>query len=228
MRYRPVKGGRPDLICDGSLAVRCDGRHRAPLLDQPRGVLCPRTGLPAPDPRLIVKFPRHSTVVAYLALLAAPAVGVAVLAPGGASAATKPSYKQLQKQVRDLKKSRDTWRRHADSVTLTLDVAQRDLDIAKAKVVSVTKERDLLSLGYAALTKQVNDLTTQVGILQGSVATVSQQRDQALAGLPAAIAAVPIADFSRLVFAPARAAWPCDSFFQSGSYWSYSYDSPGC
>lgn len=159
-------------------------------------------------------------------LLALVAFGL-LWAPS-AGAKTPPSYKQLQKQVRDLKKSREEWRRQADRVTAQLDTSERNLGIAKAKVVSVTKERDLLSLGYASLTKQVNDLTTQVGILQGSVATVSQQRDQALAGLPAAIAAVPIADFSRLVFAPARAAWPCDSLYASGTYWSYSFDSPGC
>jgi hypothetical protein len=52
------------------------------------------------------------------------------------------------------------------------------------------------------------------------------QNQQLAAGLPDAILAVPIADFYRLVFTPARQAWPCDSFYQGTSgYWSLSFDS---
>jgi hypothetical protein len=166
---------------------------------------------------------RLMTIKRCLVLL----VAIGLMAPA-AEAKSPPSYKQLQKQVRELKKSRDTWRRRADGVTSQLDDAQRDRDIAKAQAATVVKERDLLALGSAELTKQVTGLGGSVQVLQGQVADLTGQRDRALSGLPAAISAVPLADFTRLVFTPARAAWPCDSFYSSGSYWSYSFDSPGC
>lgn len=56
------------------------------------------------------------------------------------------------------------------------------------------------------------------------VATVA--RDQALAGLPAAIKAVPIKDFHNLVMVPAFAVFPCDTYsLTGGTRWSFTFNS---
>jgi hypothetical protein len=94
---------------------------------------------------------------------------------------------------------------------VTATVVERDAAISERNALQAT-----LTVAQAALATAQTDLTTR-----------TTQRDNALAGLPASISAVPIADFPRLVFDPARAAWPCDSFYTSGGYWSYNFDSPG-
>lgn len=59
--------------------------------------------------------------------------------------------------------------------------------------------------------------------LSAYAATVT--RDQALAGLPEAIKAVPIKDFHRLVFLPAFTVFPCDSYATSNTSWTFTFSS---
>jgi hypothetical protein len=51
------------------------------------------------------------------------------------------------------------------------------------------------------------------------------QRDQALAGLPAAIKVVPARDFHRLVFTPAFEVFPCDTYATSNTLWTFTFSS---
>jgi septal ring factor EnvC (AmiA/AmiB activator) len=159
-----------------------------------------------------------------LALFAAPA-----------NAAKKPTYNQLKQQVKQLTHSRNAWRTQAGDLAAGLSTARADVDSYRkklaasgAQVTQISTQRDVAVLSSADLAKQLTVSSAQVQSLQASVADLTGQRDRALAGLPAAISAVPLADFPRLVFAPARAAWPCDSFYQGTGYWSYTFDSPGC
>lgn len=83
------------------------------------------------------------------------------------------------------------------------------------------------------LEQQVHTLRQKLTDTRADLAATDQiaralktQNDQLRAGLPQAILAVPLEDFGRLVFTPARQAWRCDSFYQgTGGYWSLSFDS---
>lgn len=79
---------------------------------------------------------------------------------------------------------------------------ERQLSSLRDKLSSVRTQRD-------HATRQLADANARIGQLS--------------AGLPDAIKAVPVADFYRLVFAPAREAWPCDDLFQSEGFWQVSF-----
>lgn len=76
---------------------------------------------------------------------------------------------------------------------------------------------------YAADLKTAQTLT---GTLQGVIAQLQADNTNLRNGLPDAIRAVPQADFLRLVFEPARRAYRCSSYYQSGDYWSYTFTRP--
>jgi hypothetical protein len=96
-----------------------------------------------------------------------------------------------------------------------------------ARVTKTAGERDAAISARDALQAALTMAQAALTTTQADLATRTTQRDNALAGLPAAISAVPIADFPRLVFDPARSAWPCDSFYTGTSgYWSYDFTNP--
>ena len=88
-------------------------------------------------------------------------------------------------------------------------------------------ERDAARADVARLTTDLATRTTERDNALARVTVLTGERDAALAGLPAAISAVPLGSFWELVFTPARAKWPCDSYYSSGGYWSLSFDSSG-
>jgi len=76
-----------------------------------------------------------------------------------------------------------------------------------------------------ALSKQRNEYAAERDQLRNDLTAMTTARDNALAGLPAAITAVPTDQFWTLVFSPARATWPCDSYYSSSGYWSLDFTS---
>lgn len=92
--------------------------------------------------------------------------------------------------------------------------------VLSTQLAARTKERDTAA-------GERDSARAELATTKETLATRTTERDNALAGLPAAIVAVPISDFRRLVFDPARAAWPCDSFYAgTGGYWSYDFTNP--
>jgi hypothetical protein len=95
---------------------------------------------------------------------------------------------------------------------------QQRLILAQSRTIT-RRDTRIASLEYAATLA-----AEALAAMTGERDTARAQRDAALAGLPAAISGVPLNQFVTLVFQPARAAWPCDSFYSSGGYWSYTFD----
>jgi len=68
-------------------------------------------------------------------------------------------------------------------------------------------------------------LTSQVTQLTADKADAIAQRDNALRGLPDAIKAVPLDQFFTTVIYPARAVWPCDTYYENAGYISVEFES---
>ena len=165
-----------------------------------------------------------------LALLGLAALAATLLAQP-AAAAKRPTFGQLQAQVKRLTKQRNAARSSASMLraqVFKLNSEKASVGKTLALVPILQGQVSTLTTDKTTLSNQVAALSGQVSTLSGQVSTLTAQRDQLLAGLPQAIAAVPLADFRRLVFDPARAAWPCDSVYVSDPFWSYSFDSPSC
>lgn len=96
---------------------------------------------------------------------------------------------------------------------------RKDLGRAGRALTAMTQDRDFYR-------RETEDLAGDVERLRTENFALATDNANLRAGLPDAIKAVPIADFPALVFSPARSAWPCDSFYSSGSYWSFTFDSP--
>lgn len=134
-------------------------------------------------------------------VLASLTLTVSLLAPTTASALTQTQ------QIAALKKQ---------NAALALKVK------AQAKTIVTLKAQ--LATARTALNAANATLATTTATL----GTRTTERDNALAGLPAAISAVPADQWATLVFAPARAAASrvgCgDSFYSSDGYTSYTFN----
>lgn len=80
-------------------------------------------------------------------------------------------------------------------------------------------------LTYTPLRQQLVSTTSLLATRTAERDAAITERNQALAGLPDAILAVPLVDMRTTVFDPARTRWTCDSFYNSEGYWSYTFDS---
>lgn len=144
-----------------------------------------------------------------IALVAAASLALLGTSPAQAA----PTYAQLKAQNATLRRQLATANRLA-ALRLT---ASRTL---------LTRATDA-EADRGAAEKVVADLQAAAAAAAAEIASLTTARDNALAGLPAAIAAVPIANFRQLVFEPARTAYPCDSFYTGSSgYWSYNFTNP--
>ena len=149
----------------------------------------------------------HVSLILVIALLAAPIV------PATSSAA---STQQLR--IRALERQVGTLKRQRTRLFVQRNAAVRSRNQLTGQLRATTEAAQ-------ALQRLADTLIIEKATLQKVVAALNADNMNLRAGLPDAILAVPIEDFPRLVFNPARQKWPCDSFFQSGSYWSYSFDS---
>lgn len=147
--------------------------------------------------------------------IAAAAIALLAAAPSPAPAAapTAKQVKSLKAKVRALTRQRDRARREATR----LDGRVADLELG----ISSRDET------IQSLTGQNTALQGTVNALNGQVAQLNDDNAKLRAGLPDAIKAVPQSDFYSLVLAPARASWPCTSYYSSGGYWSLEFSTPG-
>jgi hypothetical protein len=81
----------------------------------------------------------------------------------------------------------------------------------------------------AAKVESLNDQRVEwkrrAQVAERRVSEVEADNARLRAGLPDAILAVPVSEFWRLVFAPARQAWRCDSLYTETGYWSLEFTS---
>lgn len=136
-----------------------------------------------------------------MALVALAVVAVMLGAAVPADAATAQE-RRLVAQVRALKAANARQATRIRTMTSTLASLRTALEARR-------DERDAARADVARLTTDLATRTTE--------------RDNALAGLPAAISAAPRERFWELVFTPARTAWPCDSYYSSTGYWSLTF-----
>jgi hypothetical protein len=156
---------------------------------------------------------RVAMFIAVTALMSALPAN-AVSAPTG-SAELKRQVASLKKQVRAKERSRRHWIAEAEQLADDLTAAEDEASDLRGR------------LDYAlAATAQIPRLTGERDVAIAERNAARAERDAARADLPTAIKSVPLNEFVALVLSPARAAWPCDSYYQSGSYWSYTFDSP--
>ena len=154
------------------------------------------------------RFRLHSLPVA-VALTACVA-----LAAGPAPVAAKSTV-TLKREVRKLKIQHKQLR-------YTLEVVRGQRTAARERVETLeTKLKAERTWTLAHLRSQGSEIRRQ----ERAIDRLTVERDQALAGLPEAIRAVPLADFGRLVFSPARQAWPCDQFLTAPGAWSLAFRS---
>jgi len=127
---------------------------------------------------------------------------------GHASATAKsPSLAKLQRDVRKWKRRAVLYRRQRNRAEFALE----DL---REEVVTLRPLRS-----------QLDAANEQLAAANGRIAQLEADNAALRQGLPAAIKAVPRDQFWALVFQPAREAWPCDSLYTSGAYWSLTFDS---
>ena len=162
------------------------------------------------DPEARFARGREATPMRKLITLLVAAVCVTI-AVGGVSAhgASKPdpTVAKLKKQVAALK-------RESARKSTSIRVRDTQLRSVKATLATRTGERDAANVQLAATS--------------AALASVTTARDNALAGLPNAILAVPHTRFQELVLIPARqqrAGSGCPaSYYSNDGYISYGFD----
>lgn len=146
------------------------------------------------------------------------AVTLALIALGTGSANAAP----VSHLRRDLRSARSDLK-EAGKANRRLSASVRRLN---AETIYLTKAGDDLKAQNLDLRAQNDRLASDKQVLAETNAQLTTDNTNLKAGLPDAILAVPVNEFTRLVFAPARQAWPCDSFYSSDGFYSYTFDSP--
>lgn len=144
----------------------------------------------------------------------------AALVPAAAPAASKQQLKRkvvkLKRTVRSTRVVRDRYELQRDSARNDVRRVGRERDSLAASLRIVTGERD-------AARSALGTVTAERDAANGALAAANGRIAQLEGGLPGAIGAVSLDRFYELVLAPARVAWPCDSLYVSGDYWSLEF-----
>ena len=82
------------------------------------------------------------------------------------------------------------------------------------------RERNAWQAQATGFNQQLTTVAGERDGLKTRVAQLETDNGNLRAGLPRAIAAVPLDDFVRLVIFPARDRWPCDDSNSSNGYWT--------
>jgi hypothetical protein len=92
------------------------------------------------------------------------------------------------------------------------------------RIDSLTRQRDAARDRVRVVAEQRNSLTYELADANSEITDLTTARDNALAGLPAAIFAVPNDQIWPMVLDPMRArSWPCDTYYTSTGYWSVEF-----